>query len=791
MNISSAIPWLLAIQQRFAFGNNSLSRIPSHTFTTLTTFCWIAALSDPAFAKDLAIGKSYTFDPIPNYALTRDEQDSKQLTDGEYTIGRFWTSKTTVGWQETGPIKIEIDLTKPSTVSKICINTARGIHAAVSFPERVEMFLSLDHASYAYAGNLMRGQDHGDGDYSVKTFCSKVVSIDARHVWIFIHPRGPFTFVDEIRIFGADGRSSARTDYALQRENVPETDKQLSQIGTSASSLSFASHRLLATLEKWTTRGVPPTASINHIRALVSRLDNDSFADEAEIQSLEKDIRLSHTAALREKYKEPIVIWRDHPWVGFTALDTPTIQQTNLGWWTLDLLKRGTYSETINLTNASATPQTIHVAAQVDSAGHTAPSVTLLEARPIYTAGGQVRADPLVPLHSGELALNPGESKQIWLSISAQDAGPNTFPGVITFDAHTGTSWTATVPFHIRVWSAEMPLRQNVMVTNWAYLNWRPIENKQDKAVQDLVSHHTNLFALHPAHLPWPRISKDRWSIDYTEFDKVIDRYQKTDRFLFFLGFNDTRLRTLKGAAPFNTQEWEMLFTRWIADWSKHLLSRGIGYESFFFYPVDEPNSAEQEGVLYETARLIKGVNPNLQTYTTHTGAPTANISRLVPVIDIFQVLVNQLSGPFAKAVKSSKRELWSYSAGGGGKDGDPLGFYRSQAWRAFQVGATGIGFWAYADTGPIGTAWNDIDGTRPDYSVIYEGENTIITSKRWEAWREGVEDYELLVQAKQKLNNNLEQTEFWRKLDEVVEQPTNYQKLLSARRWMLDIASR
>lgn len=71
-------------------------------------------------------------------------------------------------------------------------------------------------------------------------------------------------------------------------------------------------------------------------------------------------------------------------------------------------------------------------------------------------------------------------------------------------------------------------------------------------------------------------------------------------------------------------------------------------------------------------------------------------------------------------------------------------------SWQAFYLGFKGAGFWNYADTGSgenLGSAWDDFDGKRPDFSVIYEGENgTIVSSRRWEAWRMGVEDYELLT---------------------------------------------
>jgi hypothetical protein len=70
--------------------------------------------------------------------------------------------------------------------------------------------------------------------------------------------------------------------------------------------------------------------------------------------------------------------------------------------------------------------------------------------------------------------------------------------------------------------------------------------------------------------------------------------------------------------------------------------------------------------------------------------------------------------------------------------------------WKAFLLGFKGAGFWAYADIGggqDPGTAWDDFDGNNPDYAVIYEGEgNTVLSSRRWDAWRVGVEDYELLT---------------------------------------------
>ena len=78
-----------------------------------------------------------------------------------------------------------------------------------------------------------------------------------------------------------------------------------------------------------------------------------------------------------------------------------------------------------------------------------------------------------------------------------------------------------------------------------------------------------------------------------------------------------------------------------------------------------------------------------------------------------------------------------------------PYGFYRLMAWDAFIKDYKGIGFWDYADEGP-GKQLNLITDPMPDldhdYSVIYDGPGKeIISSRRWEAFRLGIEDYSIL----------------------------------------------
>jgi hypothetical protein len=69
-----------------------------------------------ALAQNIALGKSYTLDPMPNYGWTTDSGDLTQLTDGVYTQGHFWTQTSTVGWDSTR-IVVTIDLGSVQSIS--------------------------------------------------------------------------------------------------------------------------------------------------------------------------------------------------------------------------------------------------------------------------------------------------------------------------------------------------------------------------------------------------------------------------------------------------------------------------------------------------------------------------------------------------------------------------------------------------------------------------------------------------------------------------------------------------
>jgi len=62
---------------------------------------------------NIALGKSYTLDPAPNYKHCTDDGDLQQLTDGDHipqTYQALWGFPGCVGWTKQGPVAITLDL---------------------------------------------------------------------------------------------------------------------------------------------------------------------------------------------------------------------------------------------------------------------------------------------------------------------------------------------------------------------------------------------------------------------------------------------------------------------------------------------------------------------------------------------------------------------------------------------------------------------------------------------------------------------------------------------------------
>ncbi len=157
---------------------------------------------------NIALNRPYTLKPAPNYGLCTDAEDATQLTDGTYTVGYFWTQPTTVGWSNTVPVAITIDLGEVKPIGGASYSTAAGV-ASVSWPQSIGILVSDDQKEWTHAGDLIRLATAASGTpptdaYTQHRFASAGLGTRGRYI-SFVVDSSPYCFVDEIEVYkGSD-----------------------------------------------------------------------------------------------------------------------------------------------------------------------------------------------------------------------------------------------------------------------------------------------------------------------------------------------------------------------------------------------------------------------------------------------------------------------------------------------------------------------------------------------------------------------------------------------------------
>jgi hypothetical protein len=695
-------------------------------------------------ASNLATGAVYSYSPPALYELTRDDGDANQLTDSEYAPDTMWTTRKAVGWiAGNAPVEIEIDLGVVKSVGKVCLRSARRAEAGVSFPRRVDIFTAIDGAPYAWAGNIMKGQEAGEGLYLAKNFCSEVFQHDARYIRLLVAARAAYFFTDEVEVWPPDNTHNA-LNRGSNSSSAPLIKKDLREFVLKHEAMTTMTADLL---QRYGSANSASGISA-HLNSILIKLSDSSGAlGHKQLAAIGRELRQAvqkERVAAGHLLEAKVV----DPWKLSTPFDGigRRVQIDEL-----DMQLGGHAAIAIAIAHANERPVNVRVSAKTIGVSAKALRLKLYEVAMVMRADGVQMGDPLLPLRAGRIDVSEGETKQVWIDVAAAAAsvGGHTIRVRVEADIKGNVvSWSLDIPIH--VWPlATAPKSASTVV--FGYLDSPPLRGYEKAAAFDMLEHGVNTAVLPAGDLPWPKkgsLPGSETIGDYVKFEKVMTTLQGHRQYLFFYGFNsDSYNRTFGRRYAFLSEPWKELFTAWIKEWVSRLKKSGIGYDAFAMFPVDEPHKGVDHDALVAVARLLKSADPNVMVYTS-LHQPDVLTNELIDMVNIFQLNGQALTPQVISRLKERRKQVWSYATTGGGKAGNPATFYRAQAWEAFAKGLSGFGFWAYADIGISGTAWNDIDDVGPDYAVIYEGNPGIISSKRWEAWREGVQDFVLLSAA-------------------------------------------
>lgn len=479
-------------------------------------------------------------------------------------------------------------------------------------------------------------------------------------------------------------------------------------------------------------------------------------------------------AAWRARFpKQDLVVWqKKSPWENLQALQYPAAGVRAASSIPVALGRNEYESVSFAVTNTSDKEMKLAVA---KSTGELA--ATLRHGLWITAHNGAQVNDALALLET-PLVIPPGESREVWVTLQSKGVAAGDYVQRITLMPQGGTK--KTIDLKARVYPVTLPEDKPIYTCYWDNVvpTWTAKTPGLDKEqMLDLKSHYTNVAVGHPWIVPPLRVDAAGQLVDdYSELDAALENYKTLNPKIILFNWNrdayfvgDARGNENIGGKlpPYMSEEWKALFRVWLKRWVAHLKTKGYGYDRYAMYPDDETLNP----AVAEIAKLIKETDPNVLFYVDSMGQKASEVQAVAPYVDIYTPLLYDYlntppwdDGPHKaeanRLLKKRPEFFWNYANPPHHEPQESSGYadYRLALWQTWKAGMKGFGYFIYS----YKNHWQNYDQAEwPTWSVVYfanaddappglSKNELVVPGKRWEATREGVEDYVYLAMLKE-----------------------------------------
>ncbi len=626
--------------------------------------------------------KVVSIQPEPNYKLSKSASDIDELSDKEINNYPIWTKKSSVGWQFKTPVRMHIDLNtkcQKSASGILRIHTARGTHAGVNLPRRVDVYSKVDSERYQHvkAININNSLFSDRKNHWVEVQASEV----SDGLFVVVHADGQFIMIDEIEF----------KLTACSSEGIFSIENSILASDITKDSI----HKLKTSLNK------KVMLDVDHLK------------------------------------KNNIYIWEAPAWERLSG-DFPKSDNNN-NHISVVAVKGEYESFSMGLLSTYTLPKNIEVAVI-----ETDEVVNVRNLTSIVTSNGERVWDPLIPIKGNTVLLKPGEKQYLWFTINTNTLEPGFHEVMLKINnVDSGFEFNKVVEIEIIADSTKRP--DDPQVVTWSYSHDVPMKLNITAAINDQTDHGVNTFVIHPSKIPHPLKRKGWNDVEINKLFKEMQYYKGKGLILLHLGW-PYWLGEISESELMSKKE---LIIDWIKFLNDKLNDFGMNPKEWALYPVDEPIGEEME-FLKTISPWIKSVDADIQIYanpiqTKSNSVKIKDLKYLNKYIDFWQPSLKFAKNNGFVFFSKLNKDWWTFGGPGSPVKSAMPYVYRKLSWDAWDIGAKGIGFWSYSDT-KNSSAWDDFDGVRPDWAVVYESNEGPVSSRRWEAFRDGVEDFKLLI---------------------------------------------
>ena len=448
-------------------------------------------------------------------------------------------------------------------------------------------------------------------------------------------------------------------------------------------------------------------------------------------------------------HKPAFYTWTISPYVNIFKEEYPAADSTQLTQIDVSMAQ-GEYRDTVFMISANAGgSQSIDVSFETGDPPLQNPnSVLVQESLYVINYGGKVVSGGNYEL-TGPLVIPEGESRQIRIRFSAK-AGALT-PGQYSFNVRltdSANAYEELIPGTLEVWDFELPDAALFMWNNtYCQFSQTSMPDLTDLMVKDMKEYGLNMFTAHPFDI----------SVDvgggYHEFSlTLLDEYVGTvmqnwgggppPRFLFSLGY---------GISPGG-----VTFGPWVDAFNAVMESYGFTWDDWAFVYGDEAKEWGQVTTDLSLHINAKRFAPNARLFSNSSAMISdpelralfyENIDHLEP--ELWHVNQNPYLRDYLRTNAPDKVVALYGARGTWTERGANLyNYYRVYGWEAFREDCIGMGLWTYAND------WGSDPWTVSEnpYVLVYRHptERALVHSRRYEAFREGIDDYRYLYKLRE-----------------------------------------
>jgi hypothetical protein len=389
--------------------------------------------------------------------------------------------------------------------------------------------------------------------------------------------------------------------------------------------------------------------------------------------------------------------------------------------------------------------------------------------------------DALPRLRDGKiLSLAPGETRRLWMTISNKGVPAGTYKLKLSLRDASGA--TEVIPIQFNVADTVLAPDPNLNVYTYAYLTRKSSRDFRKEALEDLKRHYQNTYVVPLL----PKYNPRTEDIDFSGIIEYLKPLGDARRILFFWNCETGKVPFCP-AKGWGSEKWRNTLRRVISRWYSALKSAGFGKEKVVMYPFDETydnkccGGRSEYQALADVADELHAIDPLIKVFMDPVGFNEEDMRSMRVLADKIDVwapvqelyhdggkkgwphpysLQEKLTARrFFQNLKSKGKTIWSYQCSGPNKTLDVNGYFRQYPWRAWCHGITGLGIWSYNNIRGK-SSWSDEDGG--DFTFVYEMRDApddiprkpfepLIPSRRWQAYRAGIQDYLLLSMAARK----------------------------------------